>query len=149
MKRTILLAEDDDGHATLIRRNLERARLNAELVRVRNGQELLDRLAELLAGGSTEAEILVLLDVSMPKLDGIEVLRRLKSNPSMSSIPVYMLTTTDNPAEVNRCFDLGCNAYVMKPVAYDAFTAAIQRLCAFLEVSQLPNQPTLFKNVSA
>src|SRR5262249_54309599 len=144
-----LLAEDDDGHATLIRRNLQRARLNAELVRVRNGQELLDRLAEFLARGSREIELLVLLDISMPKVNGIEVLQRLKSNSAMSSIPVYMLTTTDNPAEVKRCFDLGCNAYMMKPVAYDAFTTAIERLCAFLEVSQLPNQPTLFKNVSA
>ena len=144
-KLTILLAEDDDGHAALIRRNLDRTRLQAELVRVRNGQEILDHLA--VAGDKARSQpTLVLLDISMPKVDGIEVLRRLKTDPSTRAIPVYMLTTTDNPLEIARCFELGCNAYVTKPIAYDAFMEAIQCLCGFLEITQVPG--SLPQNVS-
>lgn len=137
---TILLAEDDDGHATLIRRNIERARLGAEVARFRDGHELLEALAagpETLAPGR---RIVVLLDISMPRVDGLEVLRRLKTDRATSAIPVYVLTTTDNPTEVDRCFALGCNAYVTKPVAYDAFMAAIERLCGFLAVTQIPGR---------
>ena len=137
-KITILLAEDDDGHATLIRRNLNRTRLVAELLRMRNGQEILDHLARAPAGSEPTLPNLVLLDISMPKVDGVEVLRRIKTDPATRAIPVYMLTTTDNPLEIERCFDLGCNAYLTKPIAYDAFIQAIERLCSFLEVTQLP-----------
>ena len=144
-KLTILLAEDDDGHAALIRRNLDRTRLQPELVRVRNGQEILDHLA-VTGGNARPQPTLVLLDISMPKIDGIEVLRRMKTDPSTRAIPVYMLTTTDNPLEIDRCFELGCNAYVTKPIAYDAFIQAIERLCGFLEITQVPG--TIPQNVS-
>lgn len=141
----ILLAEDDDGHATLIRRNIRRARLDADVVRVTDGAALLDHLAEQAADRPT----VVLLDISMPCMDGVEVLRRLRADPVTRSLPVFMLTTTDNPAEVERCFALGCNAYLTKPVAYDAFAAAIERLCAFLEVTQFPAFPPHIANVPA
>jgi CheY-like chemotaxis protein len=144
---TIILAEDDDGHATLIRRNLERSRLSAEVVRARDGREAL----ELLHGGplAQGRRVLMLLDISMPKLDGFEVLRRLRTDPFTRSIPVYMLTTTDNPSEIDRCFELGCNAYLSKPVAYDAFMASVRRLCDFLEISHIPGLPERRQNVSA
>ena len=137
-KLMILLAEDDDGHATLIRRNLDRTRIEAEVLRMRNGQEILNHLARSSAENPATRPTLVLLDISMPKVDGIEVLRRIKADPATRVIPVYMLTTTDNPLEIERCFDLGCNAYVTKPIAYDAFIQAIERLCGFLEITQLP-----------
>jgi len=145
---TILLAEDDDGHATLIRRNLARSRLHATLLRARDGQELIELLSDfnsLLPG----ARVLVLLDISMPRVDGFEVLRRIRSDAFTRSIPVYMLTTSDNPVEIDRCFAFGCNAYLSKPVAYDAFVAAIERLCQFLEVSQIPGLPERRQNVCA
>src|SRR5689334_12664807 len=126
---SIFLAEDDDGHATLIRRNIERHRLSAEIVRFRDGQELLDAFAAGPVTLGIGRRIVVLLDISMPRVDGLEVLRRLKSDRATAVVPVYMLTTTDNPSEVERCFALGCNAYVTKPVAYDAFATAIERLC--------------------
>jgi CheY-like chemotaxis protein len=146
---TIVLAEDDDGHATLIRRNLERSRLRAEIVRARDGTEALEAL-----GGGHEAvqagrRVILLLDISMPRTDGLEVLRRVKSDAATWSIPVYMLTTTDNPVEIDRCFELGCNAYLSKPVAYDAFVAAMKRLCEFLEVSHAPALPERRQDVSA
>jgi CheY-like chemotaxis protein len=138
---SIYLAEDDDGHATLIRRNLERGRLNAEIVRFRDGQELLDAFAPGSGLSAPGSRIVVLLDISMPRVDGLEVLRRLKSDRATAAIPVYVLTTTDNPSEVVRCFALGCNAYLTKPVAYDAFILAIERLCGFLAVTQIPGRP--------
>lgn len=147
-KLTILLAEDDDGHATLIRRNLDRTALEAEVLRVRNGQEILDHFAGTPGEKLKTLPTLVLLDISMPKVDGIEVLRRMKADPATRAIPVYMLTTTDNPLEIDRCYELGCNAYVTKPIAYEAFVKAIQRLCGFLEITQMPGT-TPTQNVSA
>src|SRR4051812_5710962 len=99
-KLTILLAEDDDGHATLIRRNLERTRLAVVVLRLRDGQEVLDHFARR---PETPLDIptLLLLDISMPKLDGVEVLRRMKANPATRAVPIYMLTTTDNPLEID------------------------------------------------
>lgn len=142
----ILLVEDDDGHATLIRRNIQRAKLEAEVVRVPDGAALLEHLASDVAVGPPTV---VLLDISMPRMDGLEVLRRLKEDPETKALPVFMLTTTDNPAEVERCFALGCNAYLTKPVAYDAFAAAIERLCAFLAVAQFPALPSRTTNAPA
>lgn len=144
----VLLTEDDDGHATLIRRNLERAKLTADIVRLRDGQETLHYLRRQFAGENSHP-MLLLLDIRMPGIDGTEVLRQIKSDRRMRTLPVYMLTTTDNPVEVDRCFELGCNAYVTKPVAYEAFTTAIERLCAFLEVSHLPICPPESKHASA
>src|SRR5262245_39225059 len=113
---TILLAEDDDGHATLIQRNLRRTRLEPRIVRLQDGQEAVEYITNHRALLQSSRPVLLLLDIQMPRLDGMEVLRRLKSDPDTRSMPVYMLTTTDNPQEVERCFALGCNVYLTKPV---------------------------------
>jgi CheY-like chemotaxis protein len=138
---TILLAEDDDGHATLIQRNLERAGLLNGCVRLRDGQEALDYLYGEgdFAGRALPANVLLLLDVKMPRVDGVEVLRRLKTDPATALIPVIMLTTTDNPREVKRCYELGCSVYVTKPVDYPALIEAIGRLGLFLQVVRVPH----------
>ena len=86
--------------------------------------------------GTPDGPLLVLLDIRMPRLDGIEVLRRLKASPSTASIPVVMLTTTDNPHEIARCYALGCSVYVTKPVSYEALSEALQRLGLFLRNHQ-------------
>jgi CheY-like chemotaxis protein len=137
---TILLAEDDDGHANLVQRNLERAGLLNGFVRVRDGQELLDVLAHQQSADGTPLsdELVVLLDINMPRVDGIEALRQIKANPATQRIPVIMLTTTDDPREVNRCYELGCNVYVTKPVDYEGFIDAIRRLGMFLQVVKRP-----------
>ncbi len=132
----ILLAEDDDGHASLIQRNLERVGLLNGLVRVRDGQEALDFLRD--ENRPPQANVLVLLDIKMPRLDGVEVLRQLKADPQTALIPVIMLTTTDDPREIKRCYELGCSVYVTKPVDYQAFIEAIQRLGLFLQVVRVP-----------
>jgi CheY-like chemotaxis protein len=74
----------------------------------------------------------------MPRMGGVEVLESLKANPATSAIPIIVLTTTDNPREVERCYELGCNVYVTKPVDYEAFVEAIRRLGFFLQVVKLP-----------
>ena len=139
----ILLAEDDDGHATLINRNLRRAGVTDRLVRLRDGQELLDYIRSdgPLSERPEVGALLVLLDIRMPRLDGMETLRQLKANSGTATIPVYMLTTTDDPREVTRCFREGCNAYVTKPVAYDEFAETIKRLASFIMATKLPAWP--------
>ena len=141
---TIILAEDDDGHARLVQRNLARAGLLNGFVRVRDGQELLDCLH---AGDCPESrtpsdQIIVLLDINMPRIDGIEALRQLKADPRTQRIPVIMLTTTDDPREVDRCYELGCSVYITKPVDADGFIEAIRRLGMFLQIVQRPRSGT-------
>ena len=136
----IVLAEDDDGHATLIQRNLERVGVVNGFTRLKDGQETLDYLfAEgPYAGRPVGETTLLLLDINMPRVDGVEVLRRLKADPRTAGMPVIMLTTTDDPREVERCYRLGCSVYITKPVDYQAFIEAIKRLGLFLQVVQVP-----------
>jgi len=136
----IVLAEDDDGHASLVQRNLERAGLANGLHRLRDGQEALDFLRGEgdHAGRNPNQPVLVLLDIKMPRVDGVEVLRQLKADPRTALIPVIMLTTTDDPREIQRCYELGCSVYVTKPVDYQGFVEAIKRLGLFLQVVRVP-----------
>ena len=132
----ILIVDDDEGHAILIRENLEAAGLNNRIEHFRDGQAILDFFASRPRGA--HETYLVLLDIRMPKVDGIEVLRRLKSDPELSKLPVIMLTTTDDSREVERCYELGCNVYIQKPVDYDRFAEAIRRLGLFVTLVLLP-----------
>lgn len=137
---TIILAEDDDGHASLVERNLERAGLLNGFLRVSDGQELLDVLKDHGEPGKPvlSGEVVILLDINMPRIDGIEALKQIKANEATKSIPVIMLTTTDDPREVNRCYELGANVYITKPVEYDNFIEAIRRLGLFLQIVKRP-----------
>ena len=137
---TIILAEDDDGHATLIERNLRRAGLANQFLRMKDGQEALDYFnGPDSCINATDRTCVLLLDINMPRVDGIEVLRQLKSKPETAALPIIMLTTTDDPREVERCYSLGCNVYVTKPVEYDTFIDAVKRLGFFLQVVKLPS----------
>src|SRR5215210_3568788 len=127
---TIILAEDDDGHAMLVQRNLARAGVVNGFLRVKDGQYLVETL---FSEDSLIGAPVVLLDINMPRLDGVAALRQIKENPKTRKIPVIMLTTTDDPREVNLCYDLGCSVYITKPVEYDAFIEAIKRLGLFLQ----------------
>jgi CheY-like chemotaxis protein len=137
----IVLAEDDDGHASLVERNLKRAGVANGIHRLKDGQEALDYL---LGQGEPPVRpaippLLLLLDIKMPRVDGVEVLRQLKANPSTAVIPVIILTTTDDPREIQRCYELGCSVYITKPVDYQAFVEAIHRLGLFLQVVRVPD----------
>ena len=137
---TILIVEDDEGHAILIRENLEMAGLPNPVRHFRDGQAILDFFfdgsGKVVRG--QDGPYLILLDIRMPKVDGIEVLRRLKAEPVLRMLPVVMLTTTDDTREVQRCHELGCNVYIQKPVDYDKFAEAIKRLGRFVTMLLVP-----------
>ncbi len=130
---TILIAEDDEGHAVLIREHLQEAGLAGPILRFRDGQEVLD----YFQGPGREGRNLLLLDINMPRVGGVEVLRRLKGDPGTRRTPVIMLTTTDDPREVAVCYDAGCNFYITKPRNFEAFSAALTLLGRFLPMIQV------------
>jgi CheY-like chemotaxis protein len=136
----ILVADDDAGHARLIEKNLQRAGLHNEIVRFENGQQALDFLFCRGSGPKRRRDLsyLLLLDIRMPQVDGVEVLRQIKADPELRKIPVSMLTTTDDPREVARCHELGCSNYIVKPVDYDKFGEAINRLGLFIRLVEVP-----------
>lgn len=133
---TILIVEDDEGHAILIRENLETAGVPNRIVHFQDGQAVLDFFAARRP--TPQCSYVVLLDIRMPKVDGIEVLRRLKANPELRKLPVIMLTTTDDIREVERCHQIGCSGYIQKPVDYDRFAEAIRRIGLFLPLLLVP-----------
>jgi len=144
---SIILIEDDDGHATLVERNLRRAGISNGFLRFVDGQQALDYFFGDPPSGDVASKypprqdltnFVVLLDLKMPRVDGFEVLRRLKEAPQTAAVPVIVLTTTDDPSEIERCYELGCNVYITKPVEYDAFIEAVRRLGFFLQVVKLP-----------
>jgi CheY-like chemotaxis protein len=136
-----LLAEDDEGHANLVRRNLQRAGITNPIVHVPDGRAALDYIYQRgeYAERQSVSALLVLLDINMPRLGGIETLRQLKADGRTKRIPVIMLTTTDDPREIARCYELGCSVYVTKPVEYTQFVSAIRQLGLFLQVVQVPS----------
>lgn len=140
---TILIAEDDDGHAELIMDNLLESGLRNPLIRFRDGREALDFLFAPPAGDAPRREhgraYMMLLDIRMPKVDGIEVLKQIKEDPELKNMPVIMLTTTDDPREIRNCYALGCSCYVTKPVDYEKFSDMLTRLGLFLLVVQVPD----------
>ena len=138
---TILLVEDNPGHARLIAKNLRRGRIVNDLVTVGDGQEALDFMfgAGKYAGQECPTPLLVLLDLNLPVLDGHQVLEHMRADARTHKVPVVILTTTDDRREVSRCYELGCNVYVTKPVEYEDFSEAVRRLGLFLSVVTLPN----------
>jgi len=135
---TILIAEDDDGHATLIKKNLRRAGVKQEMLHFRDGQEVLDFLFKRSPEQMQDGRSYVLLcDIRMPKIDGIEVLRQLKADSHLRTIPVIMITTTDDPKDVDQCHVLGCSNYITKPVDYDKFVQSVQQLGVFLSMVEV------------
>lgn len=136
----ILIVEDDEGHAILVRQNLEAIGLSNSIEHFRDGQAVLDFLFRQGNGRvrAPRQQYLVLLDIRMPKIDGIEVLRQIKAHPELHKLPVIMLTTTDDSREVERCHELGCSVYVQKPVDYEKFADAIRRLGLFIGLMQVP-----------
>jgi CheY-like chemotaxis protein len=140
----VLIADDDDGHATLIQEQLEDVGLHNAIYRFRDGVEVwaflsgeqgaVNRAVGNMAVFDATQAYLLLLDIRMPKMDGVEVLRRVKETPSLHKLPVIMLTTTDDPREVAECYALGCNSYITKPVIFDEFSEVIKRLGLFVSV---------------
>jgi CheY-like chemotaxis protein len=142
MKRDveILIAEDDDGHYSLVEKNLRRAGICNPISRLADGREAIDFFfpEDPALAKKRRRPYLLLLDIRMPHVDGVEVLRRLREDPLWSKMPVIMLTTTDDPREIGRCSELGCNVYIVKPVEYEAFVEAVRNVGLFLSIVEVP-----------
>jgi len=140
MPVTIVMIEDDEGHARLIERNIRRSGVNNQILPFTNGTAA----TRYLFGGDGSGfdhkgeALLILLDLNLPDMTGIEILRKIKENKYLKSTPVVVLTTTDDSVEIKRCYELGCNVYITKPVNYDSFANAIRQLGLFFSVMQVP-----------
>lgn len=129
----ILIAEDDDGHAELIAEGLRESGVMNRILRFKDGQELWEFFMGA-EGKLNERHYLLLLDINMPRMDGVEVLRRMKSDSLLKEIPIMMLTTTDDPREVENCYSLGCSVYITKPVDFGKFAETLTRIGLFIQV---------------
>jgi CheY-like chemotaxis protein len=140
----ILLAEDDPGDQELTRRALEEDVVRVDLRIVSDGEEALDYLHQ--RGAYSEADAaprpdLILLDLNMPKLSGREVLHELKQSPDLCRIPVVVLTTSQQEADIIATYDLGCNSYVQKPVDIEQFISVVRKLGDYwFEIVTLPRE---------
>ncbi|MGJ5131629.1 response regulator [Bradyrhizobium oligotrophicum] len=140
MPVTIIMIEDDEGHARLIERNIRRSGVNNEIKPFTNGT---DAVKYLLGADGTGLDhkghaLLILLDLNLPDMTGIDILKMVKQNSFLKSAPVVILTTTDDSREIKRCYELGCNVYITKPVNYESFANAIRQLGLFFSVIQVP-----------
>ena len=138
--RTILLAEDNANDAELTLQALRGNHLVNEIVTLRDGAETLDYLhrRNAHAGRPSGNPTVILLDLKMPKLDGLEVLRQIKTDPSLRTIPVVMLTSSREEEDLVRSYDLGVNAYVVKPVEFREFVLAVKTLGVFWALTNEP-----------
>ncbi|NLH82854.1 MAG: response regulator [Phyllobacteriaceae bacterium] len=136
----IVMIEDDEGHARLIEKNIRRAGVTNEIVSFGDGTSALAHLLGADGSGTASAgrSHLILLDLNLPDMTGIDILARIKANEHLRRSPVIVLTTTDDQREIQRCYDLGANVYITKPLNYESFANAIRQLGLFLAVMQIP-----------
>jgi CheY-like chemotaxis protein len=137
----ILLAEDDPDDRMLTRRALVESRMETTIAAVTNGEELMEYLTREGAYGEADAPRpdLILLDLNMPRMDGREALREIKSDADLRRIPVVVLTTSEAEQDILQSYDLGVNAFVTKPVSFDALAEAMQSLGEFwFDLVKLP-----------
>jgi CheY-like chemotaxis protein len=141
---TIIMIEDDEGHARLIERNIRRSGVNNEILPFTNGTDAVNYLfgSDGTGAAHNSNALLILLDLNLPDMTGIDILRRVKGNDHLKCVPVVVLTTTDDSHEIKRCYELGCNVYITKPVNYENFANAIRQLGLFFSVIQVPQATT-------
>jgi CheY-like chemotaxis protein len=137
---TILIAEDEEGHAVLVKKNLQIAGIQNPSIHFFNGEKLMDFFhgKDSVHTFNPEAKYILLLDIRMPVMEGNEVLREIKANPLTRRIPVIIVTTSDDQKEIERCYHLGCNLYIVKPVDYAKFAETIQHVGHILQKIEIP-----------
>jgi CheY-like chemotaxis protein len=130
----IIMVQDDAGHARLIEAALRQAGIMHTIHHCIDGTSALAYIA-----GERQGPALILLDLDLPDIRGEDVLRRIKGEPRLRRMPVVVLTASDDRQAINRCYDLGCNIYMAKPIDHDQLTDAIRQLGLFLAVIQMPD----------
>ena len=137
---TILIVDDNHGHAKLIMKNLKRSGLKNNIVHLDNGRRALDYLfgEGEFDGEEHISDIVLILDLNMPVMDGYQVLEFMRSDKRTMHIPVVVLSTTDDRNEISRCYNLGCNLFMTKPVDYNGFKEAIRRLGEIFSIGEIP-----------
>ena len=137
----IVMIEDDEGHARLIEKNIRRAGVTNPVAPFANGTDALRYLFGADGSGLVNKgkPLLILLDLNLPDMTGVDILKKVKTNEHLKRVPVVVLTTTDDAVEIQRCYDLGCNVYITKPVNYENFANAIRQLGLFFSVIQVPS----------
>ncbi len=143
---TILMADDAPSDRLLAAEALKDARLLNELRFVENGEDLMDYLlarGKFAPPAQAPRPGLILLDLNMPKKDGRTVLKEIKNTPSLSRIPIAVLTTSKDDADVYRSYDLGVNSYIVKPVTFEAIVGTLQTLEKhWIQIVELPSDGT-------
>jgi CheY-like chemotaxis protein len=139
----ILFVEDDDGHADLVMWNFEKAGIKNPLYRVKNGKLAVDFLSKSGPYSDTvdmpsPDNIVIFLDINMPVMDGYEVIKWVRTNEKTKLIPIIMLTTAEDKKEVTKCYELGCNLFLKKPIDHAELTSMIQQLGAILTPMRVP-----------
>ena len=124
VKKMILLVEDDPDHELLTIRALKKSNIGNEVAIARDGEEAID----LLFGEHPIKPQVILLDLKLPKVDGLEVLRRIRESDSTRTLPVVVLTSSDEERDVVRSYSLGVNSYIRKPVNFNDFAEATRQL---------------------
>lgn len=140
MLKPILLVEDNPNDLELTLVALEKARLANEVVVVRDGDEALDYLLRRnsFKGRAEGNPAVVLLDLKLPKVDGLQVLEVLRDDEGLRSVPVVMLTSSKEPSDLSRAYELGVNSYVVKPVAFKEFVSAVSDIGGFWAILNEP-----------
>ena len=138
----IILVEDNPSDADLIKRALNKNNVANKILHLKDGQEVIDYLfGEGQWKGRTTANTpkVILLDLKMPKVSGIEVLKKIKSNEETRSIPVVILTSSKEDPDIKECYKLGVNSYVVKPVGFEEFSTTVAQLGLYwLLINQQP-----------
>lgn len=131
--KTILLADDDAEDVELTLSALEEYKLANTVVVAKDGAEALDYLMRRGAHAARPEgnPVVVLLDLKMPKVNGIEVIKAVKADPALRTIPIVVLTSSRESRDIEECYRLGVNAFVVKPVKFNEFADAIKELCVF------------------
>jgi len=128
----VLLVDDNITDAELTIRELKKHNMTNKLVHLKNGREALDFIfATGKFAGSRDVAFqpkLMLLDIQMPKVNGIEVLQKIKANPKTCSMPIVILTSSKESPDIQKCYNLGANSYIVKPVNFESFAEAIKNL---------------------
>ncbi len=133
----ILIAEQDEGHFDMMKNSLLRAGVSNQVLRLADGRQTLDYLLKIgqqPASEQTSQRYVLFVDINLPDVGGVEVLEKIMEDGQLSKIPVIVLTAVDDRQTIDRCYDLGCSTYMVKPAKNEDFAESIQNIGAFLSV---------------